>query len=135
MKQIILVFAFMGFFTAKVKAQKIYYDQMRKRHQLCAGTIVGISTMGSGVFLALAGALLDYENTGNQAYSGSMSSPAQYEADHKSDVAIRNIGLGLFLAGGIVFIAGRSYDDKHKNDHKISLVAPKKNEIGLAYNF
>ena len=130
--RIIFLFVLMASCISHAQAQKIYYDQMtrRARNHLCAATITGIPVMGSGLFLALAGFAL-----GNQYNRDAGYNPSEYEQEQKDDATMRNVGIAFFLVGGIVFIAGRSYDNKHKQDYKISLCTPRKNEIGLAYNF
>ena len=118
-------------FTFNLQAQKL--EQMSKRRHIGTTTIVGISTLGTGVMASFVGLLADYSAGSVSSRSNTPSSNAKYDEDHNTAVVIRDVGIGLVVVGGIIFIIGRS-DDQLYNP-KLSIIAPKRNEIGLAYNF
>ena len=76
-----------------------------------------------------AGAAYQHNNSG-----GFPNADEQYQHDHNTAVAVMDVGIVVFAAGLGMTIAGAIHDHS-KNNNKWSVVAPKRNEMGLAYNF
>jgi len=135
MKKSLSLLAFTVLLISNIQAQG-FKERMHHRQShshICAGTIVGIAALSTGVVATLGGLLLDI--SAGEAYSVNTSpgATAQFDQDHNTAVAVRDIGIGLIVVGGVCLISGISYDKQHK--HKLSIVSPKRNEFGFAYNF
>ena len=142
MKQIISFLAFILFFIPHFYGQtfasatqllkpdiSVYsspdYFNYTSHHRKSPLIIVGIVTGSVGCSMAVVG-FLAY-----MSYDGSAPNAAGNSVNAGNDfLGIMGAGIALFIAGGSLIINGVSNDRKHK----LSLIAPKKNEIGLAYN-
>lgn len=87
-----------------------------RRPLIVSGLVIGAVGLGTAAYGAL-----DYSYNGDNA-------DATYR---RTDLAIMGAGIGLFAIGGGLVYLGLSKGV----DLRWSLIAPKKNEIGLAYNF
>ena len=88
--------------------------------------IVGGSIAGIGCFVAGYGALIvafDYNDMANMVQQSESDRGHRYEIIGAILVAS---GVGMLIAGGV-------RQSKHRN--KLGIVAPAKNEIGIAYTF
>ena len=99
------------------------------RHHMCAVHIIGLSAMGVGAIATIAGiAIID----------GRLNSPQPHGSDNAFSVGpLLTVAGGtlLFYSGGIMAIVGGIHDRRMRRLGKWSLIAPRKNQIGLAYNF
>jgi hypothetical protein len=91
--------------------------------RVSTGSIVGISLLGAGGICAFAGIVLYMEGGGTH-----------------STQAFDNLTLGLLISGGVMAVTGcilvangRTHEKRPYN--RWNVITPKKNEIGLAYNF
>ena len=92
-------------------------------------TKIGLFGMGLGVVTGTVGLALVIGN-----YSGDHSN-----VNVNDDNA--NIGGYMFIAGGVVVLLGGliaidgAIGDHKRNKHRISIITPKNNGLGIAYNF
>ena len=65
-------------------------------------------------------------DTGGRGTPTSSPPPKNYDG-----IIVTGIGGGLIIGGVVLFVVGV----EHNKKSKISITMPKRNEIGLAYNF
>ena len=142
MKQAIILLAITLLFTPKSKAQTFAlststtnktftgYSTTNFINYRSGGGIgdltkAGIIVSGAGIVTGVVGAFLFLAN-----------------ASDRSDPNQRNTGGNVFIAGGVIggigllmSIGGAIYDVTEYRKARFGLIAPKRNEIGLAYKF
>jgi hypothetical protein len=104
---------------------------------MCATTIVGISSLTIGLGGTIGGLLMEWSAGSTYQHINSFSVPdadAQYRRERNEAILVRDIGIVMGIAGLGMTIAGATYD-RSKQHRRWSLIAPKKNEIGVAYHF
>ncbi|MCD6010313.1 MAG: hypothetical protein K0Q79_175 [Flavipsychrobacter sp.] len=121
MKRLFIVIALCIFIAGDSGAQvdvTIHHQPtwQERRTLIVSGLAIGAVGLGTAAYGAL-----DYSYNGNDANA----------AYRRTDLAIIGAGIGLFAIGGGLVYLGLSKGI----DFRWSVVAPKKNEIGLAYNF
>ena len=94
------------------------YIRDHKPKPACAVKIIGIVSTCIGGCVAVYG-FFSYVAT-------------EGEGPNNNTLAVTEIGAAMAVTGIGLIIAGSIHD---RNRHRWSLVAPKKNEMGLAYNF
>jgi len=115
MKRFLIVFALCLLVIQGLDAQTLIINATPSRY-VTTGIITGSVGCGAILFGGVA-ALYNSSNSTTDV--------------RNTDLAIMGVGFGIFaIGGGLIF--GGLYHDKY---FKWSLVAPKKNQIGLAYNF
>ena len=99
------------------------------RHHMCAVHIIGLSAMGVGIIAIIAGIVI---------IADAPNSPQP----NASDNAVSWGGAGVVACGGLFFYAGAGmaigggiHDRRMRRLGNWGLVVPRKNQIGLAYNF
>jgi hypothetical protein len=132
MKPAILMIALTILFPPSSWAQHHFRDRSSFGHRnpnISPVTIAGIVTGSVGCGVSMVGFLVYASNSSGRGSNGSQSSYSQ--ETHNTSIAMMGIGLGMVAVGTGLIIAGVTHDKKTR----WSLVAPKHNEIGLAYNF
>ena len=93
--------------------------------RICGVTTAGIVFSGVGMVTGALGGILVFFNQGDEG-----------------NVNQRNTGEDMFIAGGVIgtlgllmSIGGTIHDVTEYRKARFGLIAPKKNEIGLAYKF
>ena len=126
MKPILLLVALTWLFNSNARAQGLFnrFKQERSRNPPSAAKVVGCIAIPVGAIAALYG-FLDLSLTGIRRTGDPERGPDP-------------LGVGL-VVGGCTFIAGGItlliVDAHHHKKNRWSVIVPKKNEIGLAYNF
>ena len=100
-----------------------FYDD-RIHRKWCGAHKGGLITMGVGGTLCIGGAVMAFAGLGSNSNNGG--------AYFVYGLLVAVVGDAVFWVGTGVFIGGVIHD--HRN-RRISLIAPKSNEVGLAYNF
>jgi hypothetical protein len=139
MKMIILQLVLSALFITNLQAQKVYDNAKPLKRHMCAATIVGMSSLTVGVGMTVVGLGMEWAAGTEVEHGGNISQnpglEAQYQHDNNTALAVRDVGLVLGAGGLVLLITGVIGDRQHNHKPKFSLVAPKKNAIGLAYNF
>ena len=135
MKQIISILSFLFLFLVKGQAQDVYYSHLPKKHHMCAGTIVGMSSLTVGFAATIGGFAMELSAGANYEHSYGPAADAKYQRDRNTADAVRDAGIVLGIAGLGLLIGGITHDIIRHHKHKLNLIAPKRNEIGFAYNF
>jgi hypothetical protein len=128
MKQAICMLAFLLLCIYNAQAQKIYYDQMPKKRYIPVAKIVGGSVAVSGAIIAAMGFMvytLSYDES---------NTTQQIQSNDNTYHAVLITGL-VMVAGGLICIANAPGRPGKANRYGLQIIAPKKNELGLAYNF
>ncbi len=90
--------------------------------------IAGVSACIVGSGATLVGLFL----YGVEGDTGGRGTPTNTPAPQNNDgLIVAGVGGGLIVGGVVLIVVGVSHNKKSK----ISITMPKKNEIGLAYNF
>ncbi len=130
MKYVALLLTIFSLFTTNADAEPFFYKQQR-RH-VSAATIAGAAGMQVGFTATLVGLAMQI-GAAAKAERLNLSS-AERERGRKRAVTVTGIGLGLFVTGTVSLIGGVSAD-RRRNHPKLTLIVPKMNEVGLAFNF
>ena len=135
MKNLIIVLLLLTMFLPVTHAQTFslcgYYSPTKEvRYHGNTGTVtkVGVVVTGVGLVVGITGAafILGNFKTGEWA--------SLYETNQTNG----DLGVVLFLVGGVCEIVGGTLalaGHAHDKNYRISIVAPKNNQFGLAYNF
>jgi len=104
-----------------------YTSRKHVRHGLGAVTITGISLTGASHIVGIVG-LATLISEGQKSYS-------PYENRQKVAPAILGTGAAMFITGVTMAIVGGIHDYRRAHRSSLSIVAPKGNELGVAWNF
>jgi hypothetical protein len=146
MKQAIYLAAFIIFLTRSANAQVLTlaarYDRQKlnafsltdinsgSKRKIGKSTKAGLIGMGIGATTAMVGlgiAAANYSGGLDDAHAGNSTN----EAIGGYMIAAGGI---IVLVSGLISLDGAIADHKH-NRHRTTLITPRKNEIGMAYNF
>jgi hypothetical protein len=105
-----------------------------KDRKVCVTTIVGISSLTVGVGMTIGGLAMEWGAGSEEERSAAPDKEATYHRARNTAMAITGAGIVLGVAGFGMTIAGGIHDHI-KHNRRWSIAAPKKNEIGFAYNF
>jgi hypothetical protein len=136
MKAAICIFTLM-FAISCARAQKLETDQSRPKRHMCATTIVGIVALPLGITATVGGLAMEISAGATEEHSAQPQAvkEAEYQHDYRTAVAITNTGIVVGIAGFGLLVTGVIIDKTYNHRHRISLVAPRANEIGFACKF
>ena len=125
----VLVVALVMLCISHTQAQPFFRDRMPQRPPISVATACGITSCSLGVVSLAIGGLIYLVN----ASSAGSSNSSYSQSDQNTSYLFLGTGAVLAIAGGILIGAGTSHN--HEHSRRWSAVAPKRNELGLAYNF
>jgi hypothetical protein len=129
MKKSFFFLAFIMLFISNTQGQGFFRDRMQQRPNINPLKVGGIVSMSMGGAAAFLGFFIYATGSSSQGSNGSNSSYS--ENNHNTAIAVMGIGAGLIVVGGVLLIVGGT----QSHNKKWGLITPKKNEVGLAYNF
>ena len=94
---------------------------------MCTVTKVGIISMGVGLIVMGLGL-----NVALEAINPGNTHAAQ---DNQEGTSIFVVGVIMLGAGAGMTIGGCIHDFTNRHKQRFSVIAPKRNQLGLAYNF
>ena len=144
MKSVLLLLTFITLFTSNTHAQTLVLSAQPVRKEfsdhplpgfrehprppkICPVSIVGISLDIVGPIVIIAG----FSSELNGSMHGIVTDQSAIDKGHVLEYA----GLGMLVVGIGMSIGGGIHDHMKVRQSKLGIIAPKKNEIGLAYNF
>jgi len=132
MKNLLLLIAVHALCSSRSLGQPPKFHDLRHRHtSLSPLTVTGITLTGAGVFPLVFGGFY-YLTNGDTGGRGSNSTGPTHQ-DNTGPVMME-IGGGMVLVGCMLMAAGFEHTRQQKAK-RLSVVAPKRNQLGLAYNF
>ena len=97
--------------------------------------IAGFTGMGAGVTLSLVGVIVEFTDGANANNSSLSYSRVQYyERAENAGKVMSIVGAVLFVSSSVTAIVGGAIYH-YKRARKYSITSPKRNQLGLAYNF
>ncbi len=112
-----------------------FADHGMHRRKIGTATIVGITALSTGAVVTLYGLWLDFAAPGTIPASTDPASVARTQQRRRTATAVKGVGIGIGIAGLACMVYGIVSDAHQGHEHRLSLVAPGINEMGLAYKF
>ena len=125
MKPILILIALILLFPAQIHAQR-FFERFKHERPItppCAPKIIGCIAIPVGCVAFTIGGF---------AYMVSAPMKRGQTRSQQDPFLAITIGGGVLIAGGIVLLIA---DAAHHRNNRLSLIIPKNNEVGLAYNF
>lgn len=120
-----IIFLLVAVFFSQVAQAQVHYMNSGPHPPAHPLRLAGIITAGVGVCTVGAGLL--YTALDQQSFR----EPGNDNSNYNTRNTIITIGGGLIVTGIVLILV----DGPNKNKKKLSLIAPKRNELGIAFNF